>query len=127
MEQETCDLDIRRKGLLECLLGKRWRMIGGRGRNLSCNYGKLKAEGKADRAQQPGAIRQKISLFKTGPIRLGRRVPIPGICDGPPSLGFSGGANSKSSSHIHQVDEGGGVHLFHDLASMRLDSDLTDT
>ena len=41
-------------------------------------------------------------------------------------LGFSGGANSKPSRHIHQVDEGRGVHLFHDPTSMCLDSDLTD-
>ena len=43
-----------------------------------------------------------------------------------PVLGFSGGADSQPPGHIHQVDEGGGVHLFHDPASMRLDRDLAD-
>jgi hypothetical protein len=41
-------------------------------------------------------------------------------------LRFSGRANSKPPSHIHQVDEGGGLHFFHDPTSMCLDRDLTD-
>jgi AraC-like DNA-binding protein len=34
-------------------------------------------------------------------------------------LGFSGRADSKPPSHIHQVDEGGGVHLFHEYHRQR--------
>jgi hypothetical protein len=41
-------------------------------------------------------------------------------------LGYSCCANSKLPGHIHQVNEGGGVHLFHDPASMCLYGNLTD-